>query len=191
MKRLLPLVLFSTLSLIARASETLPISADAQKSQGDTVIACGHPDYPPWNWRKGNKIVGACAEVTEMLFETLGIKVDNKFSGPWKRCQSAVEQGTVDVNICAFINDQRKSYSTFIETPMGFNTTSVFVPKGKEFPFSTWDDLIGLRVVMVRGVSMGQDFDSFIQDNTYVSLVNNRQQAFNFLMLGRADFLRL
>ncbi|GAA3930047.1 transporter substrate-binding domain-containing protein [Litoribacillus peritrichatus] len=154
-----------------------------------TVIACGHPDYPPWNWKQGGKILGACAEVTAMLFENIGLKVNNIYAGPWKRCQRKVEKGTVDVNICAFINDDRKTYSTFIQTPMGHNTTSVFVPWGKEFPFTTWNDLKGLKVVMVRGVSMGQDFDSFIENHTHASRVNTREQAFEFLTLGRADFL--
>ena len=173
---------------LAPQSALTPQSTQPSLSK-NTVTACGHHDYPPWNWKKGNQIVGACAEVTSLLFKSLGLQVSHKFIGPWKRCQSAIKTGKVDVNICAFINDQRKQYSIFINTPMGHNTTSVFVPKDKEFPFETWQDIEDRRVVMVRGVSMGQDFDSFLKSLSTVERVNNRKQAFHFLSLGRADLL--
>jgi polar amino acid transport system substrate-binding protein len=73
----------------------------------DAATACGHHDYPPWNWKKGNKIVGVCAKITETLLARLGVNIDMPYIGPWKRCQKYIETGQVDINICSFINVER------------------------------------------------------------------------------------
>lgn len=152
------------------------------------VSACGHHDYPPWNWKKDGKIVGACAEVTEKLFAKLGVKVDLSYSGPWKRCQKNIEAGRIDINICSFINPSRQSYSTFITSPMGYNENVIFVKKGREFSFSNWSDLKGKVGVMMLGVSIGEDFDHFLKEHVNLIRVNSNRQVFALLELERADF---
>jgi polar amino acid transport system substrate-binding protein len=154
----------------------------------DSASACGHHDYPPWNWKDGDKIVGVCAEVTETLFAQLGVKVDLSYVGPWKRCQKGLESGKVDINICSFINNQRQAYSTFITSPMGFNENAIFVKKGKEFPYKTWSDLKSKTGAMMLGVSIGKDFDRFAEKNIDIIRVGSNYQAFGLVELERADF---
>ncbi len=166
----------------------LPATAWSAPEQ-QTLTACGHADYPPWNWRKGEQIVGVCAEITRRVFEAQGLAVDNRYVGPWKRCQAQVKRGAVDVNICAFRNDTRERYSVFMDTPMGVNDTAVFVKAGHEFPFQRWQDLSGKRAAMVLGVSMGQAFDEFMQHNTTLVRVSDQQQAYRMLLGGRVDFV--
>ena len=93
------------------------------------VKACGHHDYPPWNWERGQQIVGACAAVARRAIERLGYRVDLSFVGPWKRCQAMVASGEVDVNICSFRNAEREAYSVFAEPRMAQNRIAVFVNK--------------------------------------------------------------
>lgn len=158
-------------------------------TQATTLSACGHHDYPPWNWKKDNQIVGVCAEVASTLFKKLGVTLDLSYTGPWARCQEQIRNGSVDVNICSFINSEREQYSTFATTPMGYNENAIFVKKGKEFPFTNWENLAGKTAVMVRGVSIGSEFDHFIENNTQIIRLNNYHQSFTMLMKGRADFL--
>ncbi len=161
----------------------------ASISAEETLKACGHHDYAPWNWKKGNKIVGACAEITKTLFEKAGVKVDLSYVGPWKRCQHNIEQGKIDVNICAFINESRKEYSKFILTPMGFNENAVFVHKDRPFPFKDWNDLKAKRAGMVLGVSIGQKFDDFLKTNTEIDRVPSFEANFHKLAIHRVDFI--
>ncbi len=154
----------------------------------DIVTACGHDDYPPWNWLKDGQIVGVCADVTRNIFARLGHEVSLDYVGPWSRCQRYVESGRIDVNICAFVNDQRMAYSGFTKNPMGINEISVFVPKGREFAFSKLEDLSGKHAIMINGVSIGQVYDAFLEKNTTLLRLENREQAFRFLDAGRADF---
>lgn len=156
-----------------------------------TVKACGHHDYPPWNWREGPEIVGACATVTKRAIERLGYRVDLRYVGPWKRCQEMVAAGDVDVNICAFRNAERESYSVFAEPRMGLNRIAVFVgPKWpRERRFESWKDLEGLRTAVVLGVSTGQAFDDFLAAHTRIERVATVRQMLLMLEADRVDFV--
>jgi len=154
----------------------------------EPASACGHHDYPPWNWKKDQKIVGVCAEVVETLFGKLGVKVDLSYVGPWKRCLKNLEAGQVDINICSFINPKREQYSKFITTPMGYNENAIFVKKGNEFTFNKWSDLKKKHGVMMIGVSIGKEFDHFLEENINITRVGSNRQVFGLLGLDRADF---
>lgn len=173
--------LFVIFVLISSISSSLVYSQES-------ISACGHHDYPPWNWEKGGKIVGACAEVTQTLFAKLAVDVDLSYIGPWKRCQREIESGNIDINICSFINPARQRYSKFITTPMGYNENSIFTKKGREFSFSKWSDLNGRVGVMMLGVSIGDKFDRFLEENTKIIRVKNNRQVFGMLARERADF---
>ena len=54
--------------------------------------------------------------------------MDLGYVGPWKRCQEMVASGEVDVNICAFRNAERESYSVFAEPRMGLNRIAILIP---------------------------------------------------------------
>lgn len=156
---------------------------------GNTLKACGHHDYAPWNWKSDNKIIGACAKVTEELFNRVGVEVDLTYVGPWKRCQTLIEEGLVDLNICSFINENRKEYSDFIMTPMGFNENAIFVKKNKQFSFRKWEDLAGKKTAMVLGVSIGETFDNFLESRTELTRVSSFFQSFHMLARERIDFV--
>lgn len=152
------------------------------------VTACGHHDYPPWNWLHGNEIIGACADVTRSAFKQLGHTVKLAYVGPWKRCQAMIEAGEVDINICSFKNPERESYSRFVGVPMGINSIGVFVKKGNEFPFEKWRDLAGKRSGVVNGVSMGTDFDTFLAKQTTLEMVYDPVLNLRKLEAERIDF---
>jgi polar amino acid transport system substrate-binding protein len=156
-----------------------------------TVKACGHHDYPPWNWRDGPEIVGACASVARRALERLGYRVDLSYVGPWKRCQEMVAAGDVDVNICAFRNAEREGYSVIAEPRMGLNRIAIFVGPhwARERRFDTWRDLEGLRSAVVLGVSMGQAFDDFLAARTRVERVASVRPMLLMLDADRVDFV--
>jgi polar amino acid transport system substrate-binding protein len=165
--------------------------AAAFNSTARVVTACGHHDYPPWNWQRGNEIVGACADVARNVFEHLGHTLKLTYVGPWKRCQALIQVGVVDVNICSFKNPERAAYSHFIDVPMGLNPIAIFVKKGKEFPFSQWRDLTGRSSGIVNGVSMGPEFDSFLATQTRMEIVTDPVINWRKLNAERIDFVPL
>ena len=170
---------------------TVAVGPTARAAEPPTVKACGHHDYPPWNWRDGQQIVGACATIAKRAIERLGYRVDLGYVGPWKRCQEMVAAGDVDVNICAFRNAEREGYSVFAEPRMGTNRIAIFV--GPHWPrerrFERWQDLQGLRTAVVLGVSTGQAFDDFLSTRTQVQRVATVRQMLLMLDAERVDFV--
>jgi polar amino acid transport system substrate-binding protein len=166
------------------------VVATVRAAEVPVVKACGHHDYPPWNWRDGQEIVGACATAAKRAIERLGYRVDLGYVGPWKRCQEMVAAGDVDVNICAFRNAEREGYSVFAEPRMGQNRISIFV--GQRWPpqrrFENWQSLQGLRTAVVLGVSAGTEFDEFLAAHTRVERVATVHQMLQMLDADRIDF---
>ncbi len=165
----------------------LLMSQVAIGSEKQTLKACGHHDYAPWNWLDGDNIVGVCAEVATQLFGELGYHVDLTYVGPWKRCQQLIEQGDVDLNICSFINLERKSYSVFSAIPMATNENALFVNKERYFDYEGPESLNAKFIGLVHGVSLGSTLDNHLLNNSYVIRVANHQSLFSMLALQRID----
>lgn len=185
---MLHLHLLRTLIVVLWLSPALSPPA-AGATNPPVVKACGHHDYPPWNWLQDNRIVGVCAAVAQRAIERLGYRLDLTYVGPWKRCQALIEAGQVDVNICAFRNPDRERYSVFAEPRMAQNRIALFVQKQRaaRIPFRQWDDLKGLRTGLVAGVSMGPEFDSFLDHHTQVERANDMGSVLRMLVRHRVD----
>ena len=92
----------------------------SQSIRGETQVlrACGHHDYPPYNWNQDAQPLGIGFDVTKEIFEGFGIIVVPVNTGTWKRCLHAVENGEIDVVVAAYATDQRKLYANFTSTPL-------------------------------------------------------------------------
>jgi polar amino acid transport system substrate-binding protein len=187
---MVPASLSRMLLAVAAIASVVASSTAVPAAELPLVKACGHHDYPPWNWRDGQQIVGACAVAAKRAIERLGYRVDLAYVGPWKRCQEMVASGDVDVNICAFRNAERESYSAVVEPRMGQHRIAVFVGPGwpPDRRFRDWTDLEGLRTAIVLGVSTGQAFDDFLATRTRVQQVTSVRQMLLMLDAQRIDF---
>jgi len=154
----------------------------------EKLIACGHPDYPPFMWREGENTIGVAAEVVEILFRELDIEVVSKNIGNWKRCLSTVKDGKTDLIVSAYLTDERMKYAKFTQIPLSADPSAIFVWKGREFKFDKWEDLIGKNAGVLLGESHGQEFDLFLEKNIKIQYVSRRLQNYKKLELGRIDF---
>lgn len=163
----------------------------------ETLTACGDSNYPPFTYierqegaepKVGLEIRGVAPDILRIIFGELGIKVDAKYVGNWKRCQINVKQGNVDILMGAYMTEERKKYAAYTETPLAPDPQAVFVWKGREFKFEKWEDLKGKTVGMTIGFSSGKAFDGFLEKNTIVERVSDRLQNYLKLAMGRIDF---
>ncbi|WP_019616343.1 substrate-binding periplasmic protein [Psychromonas ossibalaenae] len=154
----------------------------------EKIIACGHPDYPPFMWKEGEKTVGAGVEIAEIIFRELDIEVISKSIGNWRRCLATVASGKADLIIAAYRTDERVKYAKFTKTPLSEDPMVIFVWKGKEFKFEKWEDLKGKTAGILWGDSYGQEFELFLIENIKLEYVTRRSQNFKKLELGRVDF---
>lgn len=149
--------------------------------------ACGHHDYPPWNWSDGREHIGSCIEVVRRAFAAAGLRVNFQYVGPWRRCQNLVESGEVEINVCAFRNPEREAYSVFLPVPMGYNDIVAFGRKAQPLRIAAPADLRGLRIGLVNGVSMGEAFDQLLASQTERDFANDAQSTFRKLPADRVD----
>ena len=70
-----------------------------------------------------------------------------------------------------------------------YDDVAIFVAKGKAFPFTGRDDLIGKKGVTNQGESYGTEFDAFIMDKLDVARTDGIDDAFADLLAGKADYL--
>lgn len=172
--------LFAALSaLLAQAGARAPNA---------TIIATGHPNWPPFSWQQGNVITGAGAEVTQLVMRELGLPVVFRPTGNWKRAQAEVEAGNVDLLVAAYQTAARRQYMQFNMTPFADDANVIWVAKGRSFTFKRWEDLIGRNGTAMLGESYGQDFDTYIEQKLKVERVNTPQQNLQKLVMGRADY---
>jgi polar amino acid transport system substrate-binding protein len=153
----------------------------------DILVASGHPQYPPVMWKEGKSIVGVGPELTAMLFKDLKITVRSPYMGTWDKVQEQAKQGKVDVLVGLYMTEERKSYIDYTNAFMK-DPVVIFVAKGKAFPYTKWDDLVGKKGITTVGDSYGQAFDKFIAEKLTVVRSNNVDDCFVRLIDGAADY---
>lgn len=135
--------------------------ATSRLHAAEGVIVSGHEEYAPFMWRQGDEIVGVGIDVVNMIFQDLGINVTSRYVGPWKRILRKIELGEVDILCGGYITEDRLEYMVFSAEPLSADPTAVFVWHTRKFPFSSRDDLKGIRFGEVLGESQGQEFDAW------------------------------
>lgn len=160
--------------------------APAQAQQ--LVKISGHPDWPPFSWQSGDKMVGIGAELAEIVCKDLGLTAQVAPAGNWKRVQSDAADGTLDMIAGIYVTDERKGYLDYPPTPFTDDLNVVWVVKSRAFPFNSWNDLIGKRGTAMLGDSYGEKFDQFMKDKLTVDRVSTPDLNFKKLVAGRADF---
>jgi polar amino acid transport system substrate-binding protein len=157
------------------------------EGKGRTLIASGHPDYPPVMWREGDYIAGVGTDILKLAFEGRDITVDSKFRGSWREVLENAKEGGIDAIVGMYITEERRRAFEF-SVPYMKDPVVIFVAKDKVFPFKKWDDLKGKRGTSVVGDGYGQEFDRFIARNLTVTRALKAEDSFKKLLSGDADY---
>lgn len=152
------------------------------------VVYSGHPHYPPFQWQQDGKIVGAAADVTELILKELNIPFESRPVGPWNRVLMSAKQGNIDLVLGLKKIPERETYLSFTDVPFYKNPVSVFVAKDRSFSFDSWEDLIGRKGTLNLGDRHGAAFDAFVQAKLETERVNGLRANFNLLVSGRTDY---
>lgn len=167
-------------------------SVHAADAECKKMVITGHSNYPPLSWRdrtKPGEIISLPSELVEMAMKEVGVTVESKYVGPWKRAHAATKAGEVDLIHGAYINEERKTYMDYTATPYIMDPTVVFVKKGKPFPFKQKEDLIGLSGATPLGESYGDDFDNFAKSKLKIDLTTSFDVAFKKLLADRSQYV--
>lgn len=169
----------------------LPILASAA-GKCERLVATGNPEYPPYLWRdpqNPQKLIGANADLLKHLAQELGLKIDVIHTGPWSRAQDEVRTGRVDLIAGAFMTQPRLGVMDYIHPAFYTTANVVWVHRGTEFPYASWEDLKGRTGDTLVNNSFGQEFDTYAKANLTLEGVSSLTQAFQKLLLGRTDYV--
>lgn len=157
-----------------------------------SLTASGNPQYPPYLWRDpadDSRLIGANADLLQLLAKELGLSIDVRFIGPWGRVQEETRAGRIDLIAGAFWTLPRTEYMDYFYPPFRETRSVVWVRASTALNYRRWSDLSGLQGVNVINNSFGDEFDQFARSALKMSQVASVEQAFLMLQKERADYL--
>jgi polar amino acid transport system substrate-binding protein len=156
------------------------------------LLASGNPQYPPYLWRDPvdeNRLIGANADLMQLLAKEIGVTIEVRYVGPWGRVQEEAKAGHIDLIAGAFWTAPRTEYMDYFHPPFHDTRSVVWVRANAKIKYSGWNDLIGLQGVTVINNSFGEAFDRFAKQSLKITQVASLEQAIQMLKRSRADFL--
>ncbi len=163
-------------------------STDNKVEEPKVYIGSGHSDWAPFMYKQADSIQGAGPEIVGKVLKELGLNINFKYVGAWDTVQAKAKDGSVDLIVAAYKTTEREAYMNY-SVAYAADPVSIFVKKGKSFPFSSWSELISKKGVVTIGDSYGQEFDKYLKDSLKnVQVVNTIDEAFAMLTADQADY---
>ncbi|WP_367849712.1 substrate-binding periplasmic protein [Rhodoferax sp. WC2427] len=156
------------------------------------LVATGNPEYPPYLWRDGadgSRLVGANADLVQMVAQEIGIPIEVRYVGSWARVQEEARLGRIDLIAGAFFTVDRLDYMDYVYPAFRDTRSVVWGRQVAPLKYRQWSDLKSLSGMTVINNSFGEDFDRYAKKNLKINTVPSLEQAFKILQLGRVDYL--
>ena len=156
------------------------------------LTVSGNPEYPPYLWRDPvdeNRLIGANADLMQLLAKELDVSIEVKYGGPWGRVQEDVRNGRLDGIAGAFFTVPRLQYMDYVYPAFQGTRTVIWTRDEGKLDYKAWHDLVGQQGVTVINNSFGEAFDRYAKEKLKITTVPNLEQALRVLKAGRADFL--
>ncbi|WP_394788588.1 substrate-binding periplasmic protein [Rhodoferax sp.] len=156
------------------------------------LVATGNPEYPPYLWRDaadGNRLLGANADMVQMVSKEIGIPIDVRYVGSWARVQEEAKLGRIDLIAGAFFTVDRLDYMDYVYPAFRDTRSVLWGRQNAPIKYQQWSDLKGLTGMTVINNSFGEAFDKYAQGALKINTVPSLEQALKILQLGRVDYL--
>ena len=187
-QRITNLVCLAVLAFSLSACDSKSSTPTTPSTNKTTLIASGHPEWPPIMYRSGALIDGAGPALVKKIFDDLGVTVEFPQTGTWDEVQAKARTGEVDLLVAAYKTTEREGYMVY-SVPYTTDPVSIFVARGKAFPFDSWEVLVSKKGIAMVGDSYGQAFDDFAAARLQLRRVATSTEAFNLVSSGQADYL--
>ncbi len=156
------------------------------------LLASGNPQYPPYLWRDPldeNRLIGANADLMQLLAKEIGVPIELRYVGPWGRVQEETRAGRVDLIAGAFWTSPRTEYMDYFHPPFRDTRSVIWVRGNSKINYTRWTDLIDLQGGTGINNSFGEEFDRFAKQSLKITQVASLEQAIQMLRRSRADYM--
>ncbi|MBL8473033.1 MAG: transporter substrate-binding domain-containing protein [Rhodocyclaceae bacterium] len=174
------------LAAVAIAGGLAAAPVGAQCTQ---LVMSAHPDYPPYQWKEEDRIVGASVDIAGRILDELGVKWQADSVGPWKRVLKSAENGQIDMILSLRDTPERRNFLQFTGAPSFPNPTAVFMAAARRFDYHGWPDLRQRRGGIAAGDKFGEEFDRYAAQNLSLEETDTPVANFHKLAAGRLDFV--
>lgn len=167
----------------------LAVLAAPALAQCTRVVFSANPDYPPYHWAEGQRIVGASVVLTGRILDELGVPWEARFVGPWPRVLKSAEYGEIDLVVSLKPTPEREAYLEFTRSPAFPNPMAVFAARERPLKFERPEDLVGKRGGRTAGDRFGDAFDRYAAQHLVLEDADNLGLNFGKLVAGRIDYV--
>ena len=126
----------------------------------------------PYKWTENEVFIGPLLDIMREVSERTEIDIHLQAYPP-KRMLVLLEQGGIHAGIGITKKPEREEFSDFVNVPVGWLSTHVFVQKGNEFPLTKIEDLFGKKVGTMRGITYGVAFNNAVERGQIISVASN------------------
>lgn len=148
-----------------------------------TLVMATNAEFPPYEYREGDAIVGIDAEIAKAIAEDMGLELvieDMAFDSVIE----AVQSGKADIGVAGMTVDEVRLKSVDFSVPYTTSAQVVIIKEGSEIASPA--DLVGKTV----GVQLGTVGDTFAEKdiaNVVVERYNKGFEAVQDLAQGKID----
>ena len=139
-----------------------------------------------WAEAKGFEMQGPIIDFVSGIFSEHGIPVVSQ-NLPWDRALYNLRNGHLDAMLVLLHTEEREKFIEY-SIPYAEIPTSIFVPKGQSFTFTSLDDLIDKTGLIVQGEQYGKKFEAF-KSQLNLSTVTTSEQMVEMLSRKRVDYV--
>lgn len=153
-----------------------------------TFVFCSVPDIPPLSFEEDGIVKGFFLDVFREVARRAGFEITLTLY-PLKRLEVYLQSGEVDGAIAMVHTKEREEYLVYSPLPIMVSRLLVFVKKGREFPFTSINDLKGKKIGVIRGwKTENLELEQAIREGTIqVEEVAHYDQNLKKLMVERID----
>jgi polar amino acid transport system substrate-binding protein len=171
------------------ASAALAQAPATGRAQCTRVVFSANPDYPPYHWAEGERIVGASVALTGRILDQLGVAWEARHMGPWPRVLKSAEHGQIDLVLSLKPTPEREAYLVFTPAPAFPNPMAVFTAKARPLTFEQPQDLVGKTGGRTAGDRFGDAFDKLAAQQLTLEDADSLGVNFQKLAAGRIDYV--
>ncbi|KPQ00212.1 ABC transporter substrate-binding protein [Marinobacter sp. HL-58] len=182
---------YNVCALVVTMFALAPASASPELNC-KTLTVSGNPEYPPLLWRESaddGYLIGALPALLREIVEPMGLEVVVRDLGSWARVQHVASLGEIDMVAGAFYTSERIRYMDYLLPPITHLPTVVWVPRGGEFVYRHWPDLLEKRGSTLINNSFGQNFDRYAEENLRIEGVRTIEQSFQMALADRVNYV--
>ncbi|CAH0539269.1 substrate-binding periplasmic protein [Vibrio marisflavi] len=121
--------------------------------------------YPPFTYLEDGKPKGIAVDIVAEVMNRLNVEHDIMVI-PWARAMRGMEIGDVDALFPMFKTTEREVFTHYPDLPVVYESMAMFVQPDSSLQYKTISSLASYTFCIVRGYSMGKEFDAAIEDKT-------------------------